>query len=80
MNDIRSFTQATDQTYSDSLQALAAAYVEACQNANQRLRRVQEFLRWCAPEAIHYAQAEPNLLDLLPSSISRKGHSGNKYR
>jgi len=50
----------------DVLQALAADYTEACQEVNRRLARCEEYLRQgLRAEAIHYAQAEPNLLDVL---------------
>jgi hypothetical protein len=66
VDDIRSFLHSSEQSYSETLSVLATEYVEACQEANQRLRRVEEFLRQgLRGEAIHYAQSEPVLLDVL---------------
>lgn len=64
VDEIRFFLQSTDQTKSDQLAELATAYAEACVEVNQRLRRCGEFLRQgLRSEAIHLAEAEPNLLD-----------------
>jgi hypothetical protein len=66
VDDIRSFLQASDQTFSDSLRALAAGYNEACQETNARLRRCEEFLqKGLRSEALHFAQGEPVLLDVV---------------
>jgi hypothetical protein len=64
--DIRSFLHSSDQTVTDSLRQLAKAYNAACQDANQRLRRCADFLQQgLRTEAIHLAQAEPVLLDVV---------------
>lgn len=66
VEEIRSFLQAVDQTYSDQVRDLAARYAEACREVNQRLRRCEEFLqKGLRSEAIHLAQAEPILLDVV---------------
>jgi hypothetical protein len=66
VDEIRSFLQSTDMTMTDRLKELATRYAEACQEANQRLRRCEEFLRkGLRAEAIHFAQAEPALLDVV---------------
>lgn len=66
VDDLRSFVHASDQTFSEPLRALAADYAAACQEANKRLRRCDEFLRQgLRSEAIRFAEAEPPLLDLL---------------
>jgi hypothetical protein len=66
VDDIRSFLDAADQTDARRLGELAEAYAEACKAANQRLRRCDEFLKkGLRSEAIHFAQAEPVLLDLV---------------
>ena len=66
VDEIRSFLQSTDQTLTDRLKELAADYARGCQEANQRLRRCEEFLqKGLRSEAIHLAQAEPILLDLV---------------
>jgi hypothetical protein len=66
VDDIRSFLHATDQTYTEPLRHLASEYAEACNKANERLRRCEEYLqRGMRSEAIQYAQAEPPLLDVV---------------
>src|ERR1700747_2451391 len=66
VDDIRSFLQASDQTFSDSLRSLAEAYNEACRETNARLRRCEEFLqKGLRSEAIHFAQTEPALLEVV---------------
>jgi hypothetical protein len=63
---IRSLLYAGQAPPLDALQALAADYAEACKEVNRRLARCEEFLRQgLRAEAIHFAQAEPNVLDLL---------------
>ena len=60
VDEIRSFLQSPDQTYSASLKELASVFAEACQEVNQRLRRCEEFLqKGLRSEAIHFAQVEP---------------------
>jgi hypothetical protein len=52
----------------DGLRETAAAYREACQAINQRLRRCEEFLaKGLRSEALHLAEAEPPVLDTLAS-------------
>ncbi|HLN26776.1 MAG TPA: hypothetical protein VK395_03470 [Gemmataceae bacterium] len=66
VDEIRSFLHANDQTYRDSLKPLSLAYNEVCQEVNQRLRRCEEFLqKGLRSEAVHFAHAEPVLLDVL---------------
>ena len=66
VDDIRSFLHSSDQTQSEALKELAVAYAGACQEANQRLRRCDEFLqKGLRSEAVHFADAEPVLLDVL---------------
>jgi hypothetical protein len=66
VDDIRTFVHASDQTNNPSLQALAADYAAVCKEANDRLRRCDEFLRQgLRSEAIRFAEAEPALLDVL---------------
>jgi hypothetical protein len=66
VDELRSFAQASDQTYTDSLKQLAAEYGAACEEVNLRLRRCEDFLqKGLRSEAIHLAQAEPVLLDVL---------------
>jgi hypothetical protein len=66
VDEIRSFLQSADQTLTDSVKQLATAYARACQEVSARLRRCGEFLQQgLRSEAIHLAEAEPNLLDEL---------------
>jgi hypothetical protein len=66
VDDLRSLLQANDQTQTDLLKSLVAAYTEQCQAANQRLRRCEEYLKQgLRAEAIQFAQAEPVLLDVI---------------
>jgi len=67
VDEIRSFLQSADQVLTDHLKShLTPAYHAACQEANQRLRRCDEYLtKGLRSEAIHLAQAEPVLLDLV---------------
>jgi hypothetical protein len=66
VDDLRSFLQSRDWTQSTRLNALLTGYAEACEEANQRLRRCEEFLQQgMRSEAVHLAQAEPPLLDLV---------------
>src|SRR3974377_683726 len=66
VDDIQSFLQNPNQIYSDSLKELARSYAEACNEANQRLRRCADFLQQgLRPEAIYLAESRPALLDLV---------------
>src|SRR5258708_33471989 len=66
VDEIRSFLYSSDQTMTDSLKQLGAAYMTACQEVNARLRRCAEYLQQgLRSEAIHLAQTEPALLDEL---------------
>ena len=66
VDDIRAFLQSSDQTQTDRLRGLATEYAEACNQANARLRRCEEYLRQnLRGEAIHFAQAEPALLEVV---------------
>ncbi|HEV3205258.1 MAG TPA: hypothetical protein VGY77_12775, partial [Gemmataceae bacterium] len=76
VDEIRSLLQSADQTLTDLLKELAAEYAQACREANQRLRRCEEFLqKGLRSEAIQLAQAEPNLLDLVAIlDFPERGH------
>jgi hypothetical protein len=66
VDELRSLLQASDQTDTERLKALAAAYAEECRAANERLRRCEEFLKkGQRAGAIQFAQAEPVLLDVV---------------
>lgn len=66
IDELRSFIHSSDQTLTDGLKDLAAQYAAACREVNQRLGRCLDNLkRGLRSEAIHLAQAEPVLLDVL---------------
>lgn len=66
VDDIRGFLAAADQTRSDGLRDLAAAYSQLCREANERLRRCGDYLRrGMRSEAIHLAETFPPLLDVV---------------
>ncbi|HID21572.1 MAG TPA: hypothetical protein EYP14_04140, partial [Planctomycetaceae bacterium] len=65
VDEIRTVVSCDDWRWDDRLRELAAEYARACREANERLRRCEEFLqRGLKAEAIQIAEAEPNLLDL----------------
>jgi hypothetical protein len=64
VEQIRGFLQGSDQTRNERLDGLAAAYADACSEANGRLGRCQRLLKQgLRSEAIQQAEAEPRLLD-----------------
>ena len=66
VDDIRSFLESGDLTGIDRVREAAVTYASGCHEANQRLRRCADFLQQqLYTEAIHLAQAEPPVLDLL---------------
>ncbi|HEV3167025.1 MAG TPA: hypothetical protein VGZ22_23650, partial [Isosphaeraceae bacterium] len=66
VDEIRLFLQSSDRTLRRDSAELAIAYAEACAEANERLKRSAKFLQQgLRSEAIHLAEAEPNLLDLV---------------
>ena len=66
VEQIRGFLQASDQTRNDRLDNLAANYVEACTEVNQRLGRCHRLLQQgLRSEAIQLAESEPRLLDAV---------------
>lgn len=65
VDEIRSFLQASDQTLTDEVKQLAAAYADACRDCNDRLRRCADFLgKGLQTEAIQYSRAAPDLVEL----------------
>ncbi|WDI43734.1 hypothetical protein [Bremerella sp. P1] len=66
IDEIRFQLQSSDCELTDELRQLASSYSAACRSVNQRLRRCGEFLRLgLRSEAIQFAEAEPNLLELV---------------
>jgi hypothetical protein len=66
VDNIRLFLDSNDQTRNPQIDQDAREYAEACKNANERLRRCNDLLlRGLRAEAIHLADAAPNLIDLV---------------
>ncbi len=66
VDEIRSLLQSDDQTYRERLKDLAEAYAACCDETNRRLRRCEDFLqRGLRSEAVHFAQSEPALLEVV---------------
>ena len=66
IDDIRSQLQASSCELNERLRGLAEEYAEACSEANERLRKCERLLRQqLRSEAIHLADADPNLLDTV---------------
>ncbi len=66
-DNIRSFLASSDQTRSEELEGGAHEYVNWCKQTNERLRRCQQCLqKGRRAEAIHFAEEEPQLLDIAP--------------
>src|SRR5262245_53921614 len=66
VDEIRAVLQASDQSYKDRLRELASEYVEACGDVNRRLARCAQLIKQgLRAEAIHQAQADPELLGAL---------------
>lgn len=66
LENIRSFTAAADQSRTDDLAGWAEEYARLAREANDRLRRCADCLQQgLRDEAIHLADAAPNLLDTV---------------
>ncbi len=67
VDEMRSYLRSADQTYDDGLKELAASFAGVCRDANQGLRRCEEFLqKGLRSEALHFAQThDPPLLDVI---------------
>jgi hypothetical protein len=76
VDDLRAFLQSPDQVVTEQITARATRYAQFCTEANQRLRRCEEFLRkGLRAEAIQFAQAEPALLELFFAlDFPERGH------
>jgi len=65
-DEIRDFLLSGQQKPLGELKVLAQGYADACRESNERLVRCEAFLRrGLRSEAVQYADAGPNLLDLL---------------
>src|SRR5271170_794602 len=63
---MRDILDASDQSQTPEFMDVATEYLELCRSTNERLRRCSHFLRQnLRTEAIHLAEADPNLLDLV---------------
>src|SRR4051812_2303438 len=66
VDNIRAILGAVDQTRTDEMAALATAYASLCRETNDRLRRCVDYLhRGLQSEAIHLANTQPALLDMV---------------
>jgi hypothetical protein len=66
LENIRSFSSAADQSRTDDLAGWAEEYARLAREANDRLRRCADCLQQgLRDEAIHLADAAPNLLDTV---------------
>lgn len=66
VDEIRACLQASDQSYKERHRDLALEYAEACVEANRRLAQCAQLIKQgLRPEAIHLAEAAPNLLEAL---------------
>ena len=66
IDEIRFQLDAETVEFSPALKQLAADYADVCRLVNVRLRRCEDFLKQgLRSEAIHAADADPNLLDLV---------------
>ncbi len=66
VDQIRAFVQAVDQTRTPALEALAAAYAEACGEVGRRLAKCHRLLQQgLRSEAIQLAEIQPRVLDLI---------------
>lgn len=63
---LRDVLVAQDQSLTQDLRDLAASYAELCRAVNERIRRCSQLLRQnLRTEAVHLAEANPNVLDQL---------------
>ncbi len=63
---LRDVLLAQDQSVTPELRDLAASYAELCRAVNERIRRCSQLLRQnLRTEAVHLAEANPNVLDQL---------------
>ena len=66
VDEIRAFLQASDQSFKPRLRELGAEYAEGCSEVNRRLARCAQLIKQgLRAEAIHIADADPNLLTTL---------------
>src|SRR5262249_20201725 len=66
IDSARAFLRQADQTLTDDLRELATELVDLNTMADQRLRRCEDFLRrGLLGEAIHQAEIEPPVLDIV---------------
>lgn len=63
---LRDVLTAQDQSVTPELRDLAGSYAELCRAVNERIRRCLQLLRQnLRTEAVHLAEADPNVLDQL---------------
>jgi len=65
-DSLRTILQSDDQRLTDEMRRVAEEYAGGCAEANDRLRRCMELLkRGLRSEAVHLAEAEPPVTDLV---------------
>lgn len=66
IDDIEGFLARSDQTLTNEVRAMVEEYNELCWMTESRLRRCEDYLRrGLVGEAIHLAEVEPAILDLV---------------
>lgn len=66
IDEIRTLLEADELTLDDELRRLATEYAVLCRDVNRRLRKCDDLLkRGLRGEALHLAEQEPKLLDLV---------------
>lgn len=66
VDEIRACLQASDQSYKERHRDIASEYADVCIEVNRRLGQCAQLLKQgLRPEAIHLAEAAPNLLEAL---------------
>ena len=66
IDEIRSLMQDEVIELTAQLEQLASEFAQGCREANERLRKCEEFLnQGLRAEALHFAELAPNLLDLV---------------
>src|SRR5215207_2413173 len=66
VDSARAYLSSADQTITDELRALATDFADTCKVAEMRLRRCEDYLRrGLRAEAVHQAELEPPVLDIV---------------
>jgi hypothetical protein len=66
VDNLRSFLAVTERSRSEELESWANDYLQWCKQTNDRLRRCKQYLqKGLRGEAIHLAEEDPELLDVI---------------